>query len=90
MSLPKVLNICKKNITNMRIVLTEFEKKEGVKIFTSFNMFKVKYIEIDSKITTLCKIQNCSNKIENFNLCIKHINYYYYYLKKIIIIIYIV
>ena len=59
MSLPKVLNICKKNITNMRIVLTEFEKKEGVKIFTSFNMFKVKYIEIDSKITTLCKIQNC-------------------------------
>ena len=36
MSLPKVFNIYKKNIINMKIVLTEYEKNKGVKIFTRY------------------------------------------------------
>jgi hypothetical protein len=65
MSLPKVFNIYKKNIINMKIVLTEYEKNKGVKIFTSIDLFQA----------TLCRIRNCLNKIENFNLCIKHKKY---------------
>ena len=69
----KLLNFCKKNLI-IQYVLTDYEKKNGVKIYTSPDTYIVKYVDINNNITLLCSIQNCLNKLENFNLCIKHIN----------------
>lgn len=61
----------------MPITLTEYEKKNGVKILVSPDTYKYKYMLKDNKIIILCRHKNCllkGNRI--FHMCEKHLKLY--------------
>jgi len=57
----------------MTLVLSEYEKKNGVKIAVSPDTYVYKCRIIDGNIFTVCSYKNCLNVCFKLSRCKKHI-----------------